>query len=409
MKKRPSRNNHLLKRYYLRHLVPVTVWLVAVACIAWLFHHRAQRFEVVGIARGQVRQIATTASGRIKDISVALYEPVMAGQTLAVVDTILDNEQTLEAELRAELAGVIAEIEHLMAQLIPTQELMQAETHNLEIGRAGDLNRLAMDMDSYRVRVLQLRGSIAADEITLGDLEAERKILEKLLEEDVIAPYELDKGRVQCTSLSKKIEEDSRLLVQAKADMAKAEERLEQFAQQAVAEPSVDQALEVIRKEAGVQEELMKGLLEQLKALKSRKAVALKSPIEGIIIPIPVRQNDALQQRPGEQVVRRVGEVVTAGDPILAVAQREPTEIVAYVSEQQLGMLKDDMTVELIKFRTPAQVAQSQIASISPTMELMPQRLWRNPTIPQWGRPVLINIPPGLSLVPGEVVGIRGL
>jgi hypothetical protein len=38
----------------------------------------------------------------------------------------------------------------------------------------------------------------------------------------------------------------------------------------------------------------------------------------------------------------------------------------------------------------------------------MPQRLWRNPNIPQWGRPVLIDIPPGLSLVPGEVVGIRG-
>ena len=149
--------------------------------------------------------------------------------------------------------------------------------------------------------------------------------------------------------------------------------------------------------------------MSRLKALKSRKAVELKSPIEGVIIPIPVQENDALHQRPGEQVMRRVGEVVAAGDPILAVAQKEPTEIVAYVSEQQLGMLEQDMTVELVKIRTPAQIAESQIASISPTMELMPQRLWRNPNVPQWGRPVLINIPPGLSLVPGEVVGIRGL
>ena len=109
MKKKPARNNHLLKRYYLRHFVPVTVWLVALACVVWLFYRRAQRFEVVGIARGQVRQIATSSAGRIKSISVELFEPVKAGQTLAVVDTILDNEQTLKAQLTAQLAGVTAD------------------------------------------------------------------------------------------------------------------------------------------------------------------------------------------------------------------------------------------------------------------------------------------------------------
>ncbi|HNU31641.1 MAG TPA: HlyD family efflux transporter periplasmic adaptor subunit, partial [Sedimentisphaerales bacterium] len=103
------------------------------------------------------------------------------------------------------------------------------------------------------------------------------------------------------------------------------------------------------------------------------------------------------------------GEVVSAGDPILAVAQTQPTEIVAYANEQQVGYLKDDMTVELVKMRYPAQIAQSNVRSIGPTIELLPQRLWRSPTIPQWGRPVVIAVPPGLDLVPGELVGVRGL
>ena len=407
--KRARRKNHESKRFYLRHVVPVVVWLGTVACVVWLFHERAQRFEIVGIARGEVRQIATSSTGRIKEIPVALYRPVTVGQTLAVVDTIQDNEQTLEAELNAELAGIMAEIEHLMAQLIPTQELMQAETRNQEISRAGALSRLAMDVDTYRLRVLQLQGSIAADEVLLGDLAAEKSICEKLLEEDAIAPYELDKAKVQYESLGKKIEENSHLLVQAKADLTRAEERLVRLAEQRIAEPSVDQALEVIRREIKVQEELMKGLLARRKALKSREAVELKSPIDGIVIPISVQENDALYQRPGEQVMRRIGEVVMAGEPILAVAQSEPTEIVAYATEDQLGFLKERMTVALVKTRMPAQIARSQISSISPTLELMPQRLWRNPSIPQWGRPVLIDIPPGLTLVPGEVVGIRGL
>jgi len=207
MKRKAAQKNHEHKRFYLRHAVPVAVWLVATAGVVWLFYQRSARFEIVGIARGEVRQIAASSTGRIRDISVALFQPVTVGQTLAVVDTILDNEQTLEAELNAELAGIQAEIEHLVAQLIPTRELMEAETHNLEIGRAGDLGRLATDVDTYRVRVLQLQGSIANDENTLGDLAAHRQILEKLLAEDVIAPYELERAKAQCAGLAKKIEE----------------------------------------------------------------------------------------------------------------------------------------------------------------------------------------------------------
>jgi len=409
MKTKATEKGHEHKHYYLRHAAPMMVWLVAVTAVTWLLYQRAQRFEIVGIARGEVRQVAVSSTARIKEIPVALYEPVMAGQTLAVVDTILDNEQTLEVELNAELAGIMAEIEHLAAQLIPTQESMESDARNQEISRTADLNRLAMALDSYHVRVMQLRGTIAQDEYDLGDLTSERKVLEKLLEADVIAPYELDRKRVECDGLSKKIEENSRLLVQAEADMAKAEERLAQFAGQAIGEPSVDQALEVIRKEIGVQEKLMEGVMERREALRSRRSVTVKSPIEGIIIPIPVQENEASQQRPGEQVMRRVGEVVTAGDPILAVAESKPSEIVAYVNEQQLGMLREKMPVELVKVRTPAQIAPSQIRRISATMELMPQRLWRNPTVPQWGLPVLINVPAELDLVPGEVVGIRGL
>jgi multidrug resistance efflux pump len=171
----------------------------------------------------------------------------------------------------------------------------------------------------------------------------------------------------------------------------------------------VDHALEVIRKEIRVQERVMEGLRQQLEALEAREAVELTSPIDGVVIPLYVQANEALQQRPGEHVMRRAGEVVTAGEPVLAVAQEKPSEIVAYVSEQQIGLLKDNMQVQLVKAAPPAQIAQSRVVAIGPTIEIMPQRLWRNPTMPQWGRPILIDVPQGLTVVPGEVVGIRGL
>jgi hypothetical protein len=89
--------------------------------------------------------------------------------------------------------------------------------------------------------------------------------------------------------------------------------------------------------------------------------------------------------------------------------EAEPAEIIAYAREDQLGRIRERMTVELIKTSEPAQIAGSQVVYLGPVMELMPEQLWRNPNIPQWGRPMLINIPPGFELIPGEMVGIRGL
>jgi len=409
MKKKSSRRRHTTKRYLLHHLAPVVVWLGALGGVVGLFQRQAQRFEVVGIARGEVRQVAVSSAGRIKEVRVELFEPVQAGQTLAVVDTILDNEQTLRSQLEAQLATATAEIEHLVAQLLPTQDVMEADAANLEMNRAGDLRRFSVDVDNARLRILELQATIAADRILVHDLAMEVKILDKLVTDEAIAPYELEKVKVQHDSLAAKIAENETLLAQARVTLDEARQRWEEFLQQEVVRPSVPHALEVIRKEIKVQEEVMKGLLKQLKALESRGAVELTAPIDGVVIPLYVQANEALQRRPGEHVMRRAGEVVTAGEPILAVAEKEPSEIIAYASEQQIGALKGRTKVQLVKATTPAQLARSNIVSIGPTIELMPQRLWRNPTIPQWGRPVVIGVPQGLSVIPGEIVGIRGL
>jgi len=401
--------NYMLKRFYLRHAMPVAVWLAAVAVVLWLFYERVQRFEAVGMARGQVRQIAANCTGRIRNIHVQLFDPVKAGQPLAVVDTVTDSELVDEAKLRAQLVAAGAEAERLSAELIPTQEKLRADTANMQMNQKDNGRRFEMDVDSARLRILDLQATLASERVTLQGLAVQMKISQKLLEEEAIVPFELEKVKVQYDGVTQRVQENERLLAQAKEALTLAEQRRDEFATHELPKPSEDAALEAIRKQIEVQEKVMKGLLEQLAAWEARRAVELTSPIEGRVIPIPGQRNDALQQRPGEEVMRHVGEVVRAGDPILAVAETEPTEIIMYVNEQQLGYLKERMPVELVKTRTPAQVAHSEIASIGPTIELMPQRLWRSPTFPQWGRPVLIGIPKGLDLVPGELVGIRGL
>jgi len=392
-----------------RHILPILVWLSVVACVVGLFTRRSQRFEVLGIAQGQVRQIAATCTGRLKSVPVSLFEQVEVGQTLAVVDTILDNEQLLEAELKSQLAAATAEIEHLVAQLVPTQEALLAEEADREINRVGEMRRFLVDVEQTRLQILDLRSQIASDRIVLEDLAIEVKITEDLLEKEAVAPYELQKVKVQYNSLAKKTEEDQHMLEQAKSDLGQAQQRYGEYARKHPFHPSVNDALDVIRKEIGVQEHLMNGLLSQLEALKSREALELKSPFDGVVVGLQANTNEVAFRRPGENVLRRPGEVVTAGDPIFAVAETEPSEIIAYVNEAQLGQVREKMPVELIKNTQPSQIAWSEVIFVGPTAELMPERLWRNISIPQWGRPIIVNIPEGLELVPGEIVGIRGL
>jgi len=391
------------------HLLPVLVWLAAVACVVGLFSRRTQRFEVLGMARGQVRQIAATCTGRLKAVHVDLFQQVEAGQTLAVIDTVLENEQLVEAELNSQLAAAVAQIEHLTAQLVPTQDALVAQEADREINLAAEMRRFLVDADQARLQILGLRAQMASDQIVLNDLAVEVKITEDLLEQEAVAPYELQKAKVQHDSLAKKLQENQRMLEQAEQDLELARKRLDEFAQRQLTHPSVDSALDVIRKEIHVQEELVRGLVEQLDSLQSRRAIEMKAPFTGIVIPIQGQANQTLLRRPGEDVIRRTGEVIRAGDTILAVAELKPSEIVAYVSESQLGLVQEKTVVEIVKSRPPEQKARCEVTSVGPTMELMPEQLWRNPAVPQWGRPIVIKIPERLELVSGELVAVGTL
>jgi multidrug resistance efflux pump len=203
--------------------------------------------------------------------------------------------------------------------------------------------------------------------------------------------------------LAKKIEENQFLLDQAENDFKQTEQRKDEFAARQLQLPPVDSALEVVRSEIKVQEKKLDELLAR------SRPVELKSPIDGTVAQLHGRARDVATWRPGELVLRGQDEVILAGDSILSIAEGMPREIIAYVAQHQLGRLRKGMPVQLVKSTEPAQIANSQVAYLGPTLERMPECLWQVPNIPQWGHPLLIPIPQGFKLIPGEMVGIRGL
>jgi multidrug resistance efflux pump len=366
------------------HILPVLVWLGAAACVVVLFRYRSQRFEVLGIAQGKVHQIAATCRGRLESVPVQLFDKVSRGDTVAIINTVLDDEN-----LKAELAVISAEIQHLTAELIPTQDRLLAEATEREIDKIAAQRRFNVDVENTRLRILELKVQLETDRKILEDLELDIKsfIIQDRLQIDDAALYELQKLKVRCNTLAKKIEESKHLLTQAEQDLKQAQQRRDEFAQRQPQHPSVGGALKVIHKAIEVQEQRMKELIAR------RNALVLKSPIDGMV----------------SQIQNRPGEAVLVGEPILNITELKPREIIAYANENQARQIQKGTAVELIKTSEPAQIAKSEVTYLGPNISQMPVRLWRNPNIAQWGRPILIKIPPGLKLIPGETVGVRGL
>lgn len=386
------------------HILPFLVWLAAAIGVSVLFHHRSQRFEILGMAQGQVRQVASTCTGRLKSVPLELFQEVKKGDIVAVIDTVLENEN-----LEAEMATISAQIQQLQAELAATQAQLAAEAANQQSDMIEAKRRFEVDVENTRLRVLELKATIETDRMLymrLNNLNSDNKIFILQNISDPNAQYDLH--RLQRTVaeddvLAKKSEENKRLLVQAEEDLAQAVQRRDEFAQQQLQHPPVDSALEVIRRAIDVQEQQVKVLLARSEPL------VLTSPIDGMVIQVLGRPRDVALRRPGELVVRRAGEVVLAGETILTIAETEPREIIAYASPTQLGLVRGGMPVQLIKSTKPAQIASSQVAYLGATLERMPECLWEMPNIAQWGHPMLIEIPPGLKLKPGELVGVKGL
>lgn len=362
------------------HILPIIVWAVTIAGIIMLFRYRVQRFEVIGLAQGRIHLVAASCSGRLTDVPVQLFQQVRQGDRLAVLDMVLDNEN-----IKAELDIVQAEIRHLQAQLKPTREQLEADAKNAETDIVATQRRFAIDVENANLRTLELIAIIETDKIVLRELALDVEGAKTL--GDAEAPIVLQKAQAEFDTCAKRIMENQNLLDKAQQNLQKAKKRKDEFAVRQPQHPEVDSALEVINKAVEVQRQMIQQLLAR------RNLLVLESPCDGII----------------SLIERGPGETVQPGEPILTVAETEPSEIVTYAAELQLGSVRNLTKVKLVKFSEPKQIMDSQVVHLGPQIEMMPQRLWRDSNIPQWGRPILIEIPPSMKLIPGEMVGIKGL
>ena len=100
------------------------------------------------------------------------------------------------------------------------------------------------------------------------------------------------------------------------------------------------------------------------------------------------------------------GQAVQAGDPVVTIAQDSGRYIVSYIRADQRIRVEPNMEVRVREKRSGARPVRASIVKVGPQMELVPLQHLRDPTQPEWGVPITIELPPELDVRPGELIDI---
>lgn len=374
-------------RLFLR-VLPVLVWSGAVLCVVVLFHRRTARFEIVGLAQPEVRQVAATCGARLISVEFQLFDKVKEGDTVAVLSTELDDEVIDE-----DLASIAAEMNHMVAQAKGLHENYKAEIINRESEWFAELRAFEADI------VATNRSIRDANEV----LKKTLAILYKMDKD--IETFEMENGanfgtdislynqwqtmKTNRQKLSEEIERD-------KGKLAKYKEELDAQVKKR------DKFLNDYKPIAGTNDVEAEEIVDLFKEFSEKRIDAMKARQDKLVLTAPC---DGYVS----QIQCEVGEAVMQGVEILRIAKEKPRAIIAYANEGIVGQLSRGKRVKVVKGSMPPQKGWSTVTYIGPAVEQMPQRLWRNPNFPQWGRPLLIEIPVDMTLIPGEMVGVKGL
>ncbi len=338
-----------------RHAIPLIVWLAALLAVGFIFLKRSVRLEMSGMVADSKTQVAAFDRGIINKVMVTLYQPVNHGDVLAVLD---------DSILRSELSLVKAELELLKAKLA--------------MKRQSEERRFMVDVEKARLTVLELKAELEPDRIALLDKKFDLKRFQALAAKQAVTEEVLKKTEFECQALEKKIAINETRMEQAQADLLSKQKRAASFS----TGKGFDGGIEYIRNALNVESLKLKDLQLRLQNL------VIKSPIDGVVT----------------RIKSRVGDVVAPGESIFTVVISKSVEVLAYVSEQQVGRLQTGDALVLKRANHAGTGMQLKVTHLGPAVELLPERLWQHPSYPQYGVPVTVLLPENNALIPGEVV-----
>ena len=374
---------HKIRMPFRRHLrffgqrqVPVLVWLAAAVLVVILARRQAVRVDAIGIARVQrVEVSAPAAGGRVKSLLCELFQPVQAGDIVAVLD---------DASIQAELKIVDTEIARLRTVITAEKARLEADARTRENSLQSDVRLFSWNVESAALDLLDRQVVQEVDKIEYQRLTVTYERLARLVAANVGSRVDLEEARLAREAVATRIAQNARAIEEARRRKDVAERRLRAMPTRAVV-ADLQSLLKPLQGAVQVQQ----ARLEEL--VLRRECLVLRAPIQGVISRIAVQ----------------TGEAVAAGVPVLVIEDPRSTCVVAHVIESSRRIdIRPGDTVELLRRTSPVQVMAARVIRVGPSVEEVPTQIRRKSDILEWGRPILIAAA-GLNLIPGETIDVR--
>lgn len=347
----PSPPSHYWREF--RHgYLPIIIFLGVLVFSVNLWNKHVAPPSIVGEVEAIRSSITATEPGEIQEMSVDLLTRVEKGDPVAVISVMEDET-------------VRATINSMEADLTILEERLRQGTF-----------RFQENVESLRHNLWQRKIELANDRAQLVYAEQNFKRVASNVVDGVKSQDEYDLARANVEALRGKVQELENLI----RTMEGSVERLEK----ATSRPDSDVANEVIVR-------AIKAKQDEIKALS--QPLIIRAPMSGLV--------SAVYKRKGERVVR--------GDVIVVISSMEAERIIAYVRQPLNVKPKVGDTVEVRSRSQGRALAQAKVMKVGTQLEpinpaILPMAVQNG--IMEYGLPMLITLPKGLALMPGEIVDI---
>lgn len=374
MKKIPIPLHRRLESFQ-RAGLPFVVWILAVAGVVVLVQERGGDYTYRGLVEVVDHVVAAPADGIVVEMPVDLFSRVEAGQMLARLDA---------APLSARLATAAAEVERIRAEQQVTRASLVAEANEVTRDWEKDARRFEMDAVDLRVNLLQEKVDLESDRIDAERARLAYDRARKLVDSGVSAAAEVESLELEWKALEQRILTSEQLVAQMESEFERAETRSREFFRSAPETLDPEPRLAALRAAARVQE------LRLAEIEIEREGLVLYAPVAGRV----------------GSLTATAGRTVVAGQTLLTLTPEVGATVVFYHPKDFPMDLAPGDGVLMQRLHGLEEV-EGVVARLAPSVDLLPESLWADPAVPEYGRAVRLKPTPGTGWVPGEPVQVR--
>jgi multidrug resistance efflux pump len=327
-------------------VLPFAVFILILCAIVYLWRSYVRPVGIVGFAETNMVNVTSLSDGMLTDLFVERWQNINAGQEIAVV------VNTDPDVLKAQLTVARTELNLMRARL------------------RADVDRIAQGYQQIKIDISKERVEKEIASINLIYASSNFVRVAELFQSKNASAADYDAAKAQKDALEAEVRERAKFITELEVSLFTATNGVS-----IAGNELVDAAIDA----KGAEIELM------------LKPTTLKAPISGMV----------------SHVFHVKGERILRGMPIVAISDPETKKIIGYLRQPVVREPKTNDVVEITTSSHPRRVGQGRVLNVGAQLEpINPALLAADVRRMEVGLPVLISVPPGLRLLPGEYVNL---